>query len=286
MRTKTIVSSDKVSEKFFEQGYLDAIPILAQDEARGIWAEVSNSLELDGPKRFKTHLLLPILDDLVKNPGIIRVVCSVLETEDVLVWSSDWCIKNAHSSGFYSWHQDSTYAGMTMPEKAVTVWLALTPSTPASGCLRVVPGSHKWGQFAHELKASNDNMLSRGQHIVIDEKIADFTNEAVDLRLQPGEMSLHSFRSIHASGPNQTDYPRIGFAIRYCAADLQRESRITEKESAILVSGIEPENCSFIMESAPNQAMGDQEVLEWEQAVDRENKNYFQDNPVRQTYHK
>ena len=96
MRTKPIVSSDKVSEKFFEKGYLDAIPILSQDEARGIWAEVSNSLELDGPKRFKTHLLLPILDDVVKNPGIIRVVCSVLETEDVLVWSSDWCIKNAH----------------------------------------------------------------------------------------------------------------------------------------------------------------------------------------------
>ena len=99
-------------------------------------------------------------------------------------------------------------------------------------------------------------------------------------------MSLHSFRSIHASGPNQTDYPRIGFAIRYCAADLQRGSRITEKESAMLVSGVEPENCSFIMESPPNQAMGDEEVLEWKRAVDRENKNYFQDNPVRQTYHR
>ena len=286
MRTQPIVSSDTVSEKFFAKGYLDAIPIFSQDEAQEIWEEVSNSLELDGPKRFKTHLLLPVLDDVVKNPDIIHVVCSVLGTEDVLVWSSDWCIKNAHSSGFYSWHQDSTYAGMAMPEKAVTVWLALTPSTPASGCLRVVPSSHKWGQLAHEFKPSKENMLSRGQQIVIGEKIADFTNEAVDLRLQPGEMSLHSFRSIHASGPNQTDYPRIGFAIRYCAADLQRGSRITEKESATLVSGVEPENCSFIMESSPNRAMGDEEVLEWKRAVDRENKNYFQDNPVRQTYHR
>ena len=286
MRTQPIVSSDTVSEKFFAKGYLDAIPIFSQDEAQGIWEEVSNSLELDGPKRFKTHLLLPVLDDVVKNPDIIHVVCSVLGTEDVLVWSSDWCIKNAHSSGFYSWHQDSTYAGMAMPEKAVTVWLALSPSTPASGCLRVVPSSHKWGQLAHEFKPSNENMLSRGQQIVIGEKIADFTNEAVDLRLQPGEMSLHSFRAIHASGPNQTDDPRIGFAIRYCAADLQRGSRITEKESATLVSGVEPENCSFIMESPPNRAMGDEEVLEWKRAVDRENKNYFQDNPVRQTYHR
>ena len=286
MRIKPIESSVTVSEKFFAKGYLDAIPIFSQDEAQGIWEEVSNSLELDGPKRFKTHLLLPVLDDVVKNPDIIHVVCRVLGTEDVLVWSSDWCIKNAHSSGFYSWHQDSTYAGMAMPEKAVTVWLALTPSTPASGCLRVVPSSHKWGQLAHEFKPSNENMLSRGQQIVVGEQIADFTNEAVDLRLQPGEMSLHSFRSIHASGPNQTDDPRIGFAIRYCAADLQRGSRITEKESATLVSGVEPVNCSFIMESPPNRAMGDEEVLEWKRAIDRENRNYFQDNPIRQTYHR
>ena len=286
MRIKPVISSAAVSENFLERGYLNAIPILSQDEAQEIWGEVSGSLELNGPNRFKTHLLLPVLDEVVKNTNIIHAVYSVLGTEDILVWSSDWCIKKAHSSGFYSWHQDSTYAGMNIPEKAVTVWLALTPSTPASGCLRVVPRSHKWGQLAHESKPLNENMLSRGQHIVIGGRIADFTNEAVDLRLQPGEMSLHSFRSIHASGPNQTDHPRIGFAIRYCAADLQRESRIIEKESAILVSGVKPENCSFIMESAPNQAMGVEEVLEWKRAVERENKNYFQDNPVRQTYHR
>ena len=286
MRTKSIKASGASSENFLELGYLNATPVLSQHAAQEIWAEVSRSLELNGPNRFKTHLLLPVLDKVVKNTNIIHAVCSVLGTENILVWSSDWCIKKAHSSGFYSWHQDSTYAGMDVPQKAVTVWLALTPSTPASGCLRVVPRSHKWGQLAHESKPLNENMLSRGQHIVIGGKIADFTNEAVNLRLQPGEMSLHSFRSIHASGPNQTDYPRIGFAIRYCAADLQRESRIIEKESAILVSGVKPENCSFIMESAPNQAMGVEEVLEWKRAVDRENKNYFQDNPVRHTYHR
>ena len=285
MRIKPIISSDTVAENFLEKGYLDAIPILSQDEAQEIWEEVGVSLELNGPGRFKTHLLLPILDKLVRNAKILRVVCSALGSENILVWSSDWCIKQAHSQGFYSWHQDSTYTGMTEPEKALTVWLALTPSMPKSGCLRVVPRSHKWGQFAHELRPSDENMLSRGQHIVVDEKIADFTHEAVDLRLQPGEMSLHSFRSIHASGSNQTDDPRVGFAIRYCTADLQREIRITEKESAMLVAGVEPENCSFIMESAPNQSMGVEEVLEWKRAVDRENKNYFQDNPVRQTYH-
>ena len=104
MRTQPIVSSDTVSENFLQR-VLGCHPDFSQDEAQGIWEEVSNSLELDGPKRFNTPATAR-LDDVVKNPDIIHVVCSVLGTEDVLVWSSDWCIKSAHSSGFYSWHQD------------------------------------------------------------------------------------------------------------------------------------------------------------------------------------
>ena len=70
MRIKPIISSDTVAENFLEKGYLDAIPILSQDEAQEIWEEVGVSLELNGPGRFKTHLLLPILDKLVRTTPI------------------------------------------------------------------------------------------------------------------------------------------------------------------------------------------------------------------------
>ena len=38
---------------------------------------------------------------------------------------------------------------------------------------------------------------------------------AVDIVLQPGEMSLHHVRLVHGSPPNRSDDRRIGFAIRY-----------------------------------------------------------------------
>jgi ectoine hydroxylase-related dioxygenase (phytanoyl-CoA dioxygenase family) len=35
------------------------------------------------------------------------------------------------------------------PFEHVTAWVALTPSRPESGCVRVIPGSHHNGQLAH-----------------------------------------------------------------------------------------------------------------------------------------
>jgi hypothetical protein len=40
-------------------------------------------------------------------------------------------------------------------------------------------------------------------------------DEAIDLVLAPGEMSLHHVLIFHGSPPNRASYPRIGFAIRY-----------------------------------------------------------------------
>src|SRR5262249_8653171 len=62
------------------------------------------------------------------------------------------------------WHQDATYFGLA-PFEHITAWVALTPSRPESGCVRVIPGSHK-SQLAH-FDDHNDalTMLSLGRKL-------------------------------------------------------------------------------------------------------------------------
>lgn len=156
------------------------------------------------------HLLFPWLYDLTMNDGILDAVETVLGP-DVLIWSSSFFYKEPDAAGFVSWHQDSTYWGLEPPDEIITAWLALTPSTPASGCLRVVPGSHKQGQIAHKDTFADTNMLSRGQEIAVDVDEAD----AKDVILRPGQMSLHHVQIVHGSNPNHSTLPRVGFAIRY-----------------------------------------------------------------------
>ncbi len=128
-----------------------------------------------------------------------------------------------------SWHQDSTYWGLEPPD-IVSAWVAFTPSRRANGCLRVVPGTHRLGQIAHADRFAEDNLLGRGQEVALDVDEA----EAVDIELDPGEMSLHHVRIVHGSNPNPTDVPRVGFVIRYIAA---RCRQIGARTPAVLVRG-------------------------------------------------
>ena len=90
----------------------------------------------------KPHLLLTWLADLVRHPTILDQVESLLGP-NLLCWASDFFSKSPDDGMRVTWHQDSTYWGLSKPD-IVTAWVAFTPSTVASGCLRVVPGSHRW----------------------------------------------------------------------------------------------------------------------------------------------
>ena len=89
-----------------------------------------------------------------------------------------------------SWHQDLTYRGMGETDHEVTAWVALSPATEASGCMRFVPGSHRQSIVEHTDTFAGDNLLSRGQEIAVEVD----ENDAVAAVLRPGQMSLHHGR--------------------------------------------------------------------------------------------
>ena len=229
-----ILTGSQVNE-FHKNGFLPAFPVLPSDQAVELRAnlesfEAENDGALKGSLRFKNHLLFKWLSDLIRSPSILDTVEDIIGP-DILVWSTDWWIKEANSPQFVSWHQDSQYWGLDT-DKLVTVWIALSPSTIQSGCMRVLPGSHQGPDLTHEETYHNDNMLTRGQSIGdIDE------DKAVNLVVDTGQAVLFAFRIAHASYPNQTDDRRIGLAIRYIPPDAQQQ--YSEQDSAALVRGVD-----------------------------------------------
>ena len=229
-----ILTGSQVNE-FHKNGFLPAFPVLPVEQAVQLRAnlesfEAENDGVLKGSLRFKNHLLFKWLSDLIRSPRILDTVEDIIGP-DILVWSTDWWIKEANSPQFVSWHQDSQYWGLDT-DKLVTVWIALSPSTIQSGCMRVLPGSHQGPDLTHEETYHDDNMLTRGQSIGdIDEA------KAVNLVVDTGQAVLFAFRIAHASYPNQTDDRRIGLAIRYIPPDAQQQ--YSEQDSAALVRGVD-----------------------------------------------
>ena len=226
------MSPDAVRQ-FKEQGYYAPIRALHTEEAAMLRGRLE-SLErhgsgLTGRLRNKPHLLLTWLDALVRHPGVLDSVEQVIGP-DILVWGSSFFIKEPRNPSFVSWHQDSTYWGLEPPD-IVTAWVALSESSHENGAMRVIPGTHTLDQVPHRDTFATANLLSRGQEILVD---VDAT-QAVELPLQPGEMSLHHVRLIHGSEPNPSDKRRIGFAIRYIPTHVRQA--VGMSDSAMLVRG-------------------------------------------------
>ncbi len=230
------VLSDEAVAHYRRQGYHTPLRALPADEAADLRArlesfEASQGGALRPEQRNKTHLLLKWLDDLIRDPRLLDPVEDLLGP-DILCWNTLLWIKEAASPSFVSWHQDIRYWGLAGGE-VVTAWLALSPATVESGCMRVMPGTHLGPVMAHEDRYDAANMLTRGQEISdpIDE------SKAVSMPLAPGEMSMHDVRLAHASGPNESADRRIGVSIHYMPTRARQSAAAWD--SAALVRGVD-----------------------------------------------
>ena len=165
----------------------------------------------------------------MRRPAILDAVSEVLGP-DVMLLRAAFFIKPPSSPGHITWHQDLTYWGLDLDEE-VTAWIAFTPATETSGCMRFVPGSHRHGIVDHVDTDDANNLLSRAQAI----KVEVDESQAISAELAPGEMSLHHGQIYHASGPNQTGGWRIGLAARYITPRMKQV--VGSKDHAALVRG-------------------------------------------------
>ena len=222
-------------EFYRENGYLAPLPALTVAEAGVARLQLETLMRAtdglrDPAARHKPHLLTKWVSDLVRHPGILDAVESLLGP-NLLVWRAVFFVKPGHTPDFVAWHQDSAYWRLE-PDDVLTAWVALTPSTAENGCLRVAPGSHLHPAVPHSVRFSEHNLLVRGQAAA--ESVPD--ESARNLELAAGEMSLHHVRMLHGSGPNATGETRVGLAIRYIATRVRWSGR---RQSASLVRGVD-----------------------------------------------
>ena len=121
------------------------------------------------------------------------------------------------------WHQDARYWPLE-PRAAVTVWLAVFDTDRENGCMRVVPGSHRWGDIAHvdipdtaEWDKESQEDTGKSKYVLwkrVDPNSFD-EDQAVDIDLKAGEISLHDDDLIHGSSSNPSDRMRAGITLRY-----------------------------------------------------------------------
>ncbi len=226
--------SETARKNYERDGYHFPIDALSPDDV-GRYRTALEAYErreghpIAGAARSKSHLLFTWVDELIRLPNVLDAIEDLIGP-DILCWSTLWWIKEVNSESFVSWHQDVRYWGLDTDD-LVTAWIALSPASLESGCMHVLPGSHKGEVMPHTDEYKDENLLTRGQEIAvqIDE------SKTVPMALEPGEVSLHNVRIAHASEPNRSDDRRIGLSMHYIPTSARQQA--VDWDTASLVRG-------------------------------------------------
>jgi Phytanoyl-CoA dioxygenase (PhyH) len=149
---------------------------------------------------------------LAKNQDIVEMVSDVIGN-DVILWGAHVFCKPAGDGFETPWHQDGHYWPIRLLATC-TVWVALEESSIENGCLRVIPKSHA-AKVLHEHLHEDRLDLTLQQRMVagsFDEA------SAVNIELQPGQMSMHDIYMVHGAAANKSTQRRTGVALRYMPA--------------------------------------------------------------------
>ena len=221
-----------VRQTWDRDGFVSPLRILSPESANH-HRSVMEATEAQHGKlhyKFKMHSVLKSPWEIATNETLLDAVEAILGP-NILIYNVCYIVKEAGATTFISWHQDLTYWGLSNDHQ-VSAWVALSPATAESGCMRMIPGSHKHGRVEHAETDDEDNALALGQTVQgVDEAASILTP------LQPGEASLHHGWTLHASMPNVSDDRRIGVNIQYLSTDCRQTMH--DQDSVILVRGVD-----------------------------------------------
>ena len=171
----------------------------------------------DGARNVVRRIFNPIAHhqafyDLVFHPRIVDVVESLVGP-DIQLHHTKLNMKPPSKDARFEWHQDFPFFPHTNFD-LLAVMIMLDDSTEENGCLKIIPGSHKWGPRNH-LFAKDGAFSSQLE----DRSVLEDPSRWKTVPVPAGGMELHHCNMLHSSGPNRGVHPRSAIVIQYRAAD-------------------------------------------------------------------
>ncbi len=158
---------------------------------------------------------------LISDPRLVDIAEYFLGP-DLASFTAHYICKPPYDGQPVLWHQDGAYWKLE-PMEALTVWVAIDPSTTENGCLRMIPGSHYLPLHEPTSRTDRPNMLFSTADGGL---VAKWSAERgiVDIELRPGDVSIHHPNLLHCSGPNTSEKRRCGLDLGYISTSTRISS--------------------------------------------------------------
>jgi phytanoyl-CoA hydroxylase len=152
---------------------------------------------------------------LVRDPRLVRMLSELTGLESFRVGVDQVQYKPPRVGGQNGWHRDMPSFPLIKPYTAITAWVALDDAIYTSGCMRMVPGSHHWGE-------ARDIATDWGLHV----PNVYHGNEVhtVSCPVPAGYVHFHNDLVWHYSPRNRSRHPRRAVAIHFINPDARHSA--------------------------------------------------------------
>lgn len=208
-----------------EEGYLPLPGFVDAAAVEGLREEVFDVLEANGVPRASLGRATSAADklrqcsqylagsrlDALINSAATMAVADRLVGGRAVRYLPFTAVKAGGGGGTFHFHQDNNYTKHDPATGSINIWVALVDMTPENGCLQVIPRSHLKGQWTSRNSDDGDT------HQQIDVDPID----CFPLRMRAGDAVAFTRWTVHGSGPNHTDEPRVAYALQYHRDDVR-----------------------------------------------------------------
>lgn len=197
-----------VKEDFEENGFIVARGLLTSDECAAFKRETQRLVEKHGDHAGVFVGLAansPLFAAARSHPALLNALEAIIGSD--IEFLSDKVVFKSRTTDFGSpWHQDWLYwRGLNK----VSAWIALDPATIETGCLKVLPGSHKNVVVHDGVAPPGEGFGHRLREGVVKE------DKALSIPCEVGDAIFFHDLLLHASHPNLAGTDRYSFITTY-----------------------------------------------------------------------
>lgn len=165
------------------------------------------STSKDKLRQSSQYLAGSVMERLIHSDRLLGIAAQLMGGPSSL-YLPFTAVKSGGGGGRFHFHQDNQYTRFDGP--GINIWFALVEMTPENGCLQVAPASHMEGTFDPVESEDKDG------HRTVAVEPEDF----LPIRVMPGDAIAFTRLTLHGSGANSTDQPRLGYAVQFHRDDV------------------------------------------------------------------
>ena len=143
-----------------------------------------------------------LIEAMVFSPTILAIAARIMRGPST-TYLPFTAVKSGGGGGSFHFHQDNQYTRHDGP--SCNIWVALQEMSPQNGCLCIVPRSNHGGTLESRLSGDGDTHR----------RTLEDPKDYLYVRLNPGDAVAFTRLTVHGSGPNSTNEPRVAYALQY-----------------------------------------------------------------------